>query len=91
MDEKIFESLDTTEGDKREIAQREYAKNRCPKFVYRPPEITEPPIVGTIKVKFSNSTFLTKNFLDQKGIPYEPHELEEGPFGLGIRIKNDEN
>lgn len=91
MDEELFSSWDTEEGDKREASQREYAENRGPRFVYKPPEMAEPPAVETIEVEFSNWTFLTKNFLDQMGIPYESHELEEGPFGFGIRIKNDEN
>ena len=40
-------------------------------------------------VRFSNDIFLMRSFLDQRGIEYKEEELDDSPFGKGIRIKRD--
>ena len=42
-----------------------------------------------LAVKFSRDIFLLKSFLDQRKIPYKEEELDDSPFGKGIRIKRD--
>ncbi len=44
---------------------------------------------ATLAVKFCNDIFLSKLFLNQRNIDYKIEDLEDGPWGLGIRIKRD--
>lgn len=45
--------------------------------------------IGTIGVKFSNDVFIPPNLLDKWGVKYEEKDLEDGPWGKVLRIKND--
>ena len=40
-------------------------------------------------VKFSNDIFIEESFLIQFKIDYKLEDLEETPFGYGLRIKRD--
>ncbi len=59
-------------------------------FIYKP-EVYEGPKDqnATLGVKFSNDIFLMKSFLDQRNIEYKIEDLEDGPMGLGLRIKRE--
>lgn len=59
-------------------------------FVYRP-EVKSEPIAqnATLGVKFCQDIFLMKSYLDQWGIDYKIEDLEDGPLGLGLRIKKN--
>jgi hypothetical protein len=60
--------------------------------IYRPPNYDGPgAIEATIGVKFCDDIFLLKSFLDAKGIEYKEEELEDGPYGKGLRIKKEKN
>ena len=58
-------------------------------FIYIPTNGNSEPISqnATLGVKFSDDVFVMKSFLDQFKIDYKIEDLEDGPIGLGIRIK----
>jgi hypothetical protein len=60
-------------------------------MIYRPPNQPSEPIAqnATLGVKFSTDIFLLKSFLDQQKIEYKIEDLENGPYGLFLRIKKD--
>lgn len=60
-------------------------------MVYRPPNQSPEPLAqkSTLGVKFSNDVFLLRSFLDQRKIEYKEEELDDSPFGKGIRIKRE--
>ncbi len=66
--------------------------NQASHFVYRPPH-SNPPVAqnATIGVKFSNDIFLCESFLKQKNIFYEESDLEDSPFGKGIRVRRTDD
>ena len=49
------------------------------------------PIPSTLGVKFSNAIFILKSALDQWGVSYTDEDLEDSPFGKGVRIKKSES
>lgn len=59
-------------------------------LIWKLPQNSE-PIAKDAKIgyKFSKDIFLLESFLKQKNISYNPNELEDSPFGKGIRIKRD--
>ncbi len=59
-------------------------------LIYKP-EVYEGPTAqnATLGVKFSNDIFLMRSFLDQRNIEYKIEDLEDGPLGLGLRIKRE--
>lgn len=60
--------------------------------VYRPTQHDKPIVQNaTLGVKFSNDIFLLRSFLDQRGIEYKEEELDDSPFGKGIRIKREKD
>lgn len=60
-------------------------------FIYTPPTDCPEPLKTTFGVKFSNDAFLMRSYLDQQGIAYKEEELDDSPFGKGIRIKRDKD
>ncbi len=61
----------------------------CSQFIYKPPMMDKPPLDCTFGVRFCQDTFLTKSYLDEKGIDYDINDLEMTPYGLALRIKKD--
>ena len=60
-----------------------------PNLIYKAQNYEPVAQNATIDVKFSNDILLSQRFLDQKRIQYDPNDLEEGPWGLCLRIKRD--
>ena len=61
-------------------------------LIYKPVQYPGPIAQNaTVGVKFSRDVFLMKSFLDQWKIEYKLEDLEDGPMGLGLRIKRDKN
>lgn len=44
---------------------------------------------ATLAFKFSNDIFLARSFLIKKNIPFKEEDLEDGPWGRGLRVKRD--
>ncbi|HUD01379.1 MAG TPA: hypothetical protein VMR37_03570 [Rhabdochlamydiaceae bacterium] len=64
--------------------------NEAKNLVYRPPNSSEPKVQkATLGVKFSDDIFLLESFLKKRKIPYKQSDLEDSPFGRGIRIKRN--
>ncbi len=54
--------------------------------IYIPPKSDEPPQKPTFGVKFSNDIFLSKTWLDDHNISYEPGDIEQTPLGPCARF-----
>lgn len=55
--------------------------------MYKPPFPSESCQNATLSVKFSNDIIVGKSLLDQWKIEYKEEDLEDGPWGKGLRIK----
>lgn len=65
--------------------------NRFKGGIYTPSDYNVPVALNaTVGVKFCQDTILLKSFLDQRKIEYTIEDLEETPFGLGLRIKKND-
>jgi hypothetical protein len=62
-------------------------------LIYMPPkDIQESPkaLNASIGVKFCRDTYIAQYLLDKWNIKYEESELEDGPWGRGLRIKKND-
>lgn len=60
------------------------------KLIYQPVNDDSKPEKATFGVKFCQDTYLSKAFMDLRGIEYKEEELEDGPYGRVLRIKRKE-
>lgn len=59
-------------------------------FAYKPPKTGEPIAIDcTVGVKFSQMVFISKSFLDQRGMILQEDEYDDHPYiGRGLIFKD---
>jgi len=60
-------------------------------LIYKSLQTDSKPCEPSLAVKFCQDTYLTLNFLLDRGIPFHSSELEKSPMGWVLRIKKENN